>query len=231
MSQLWSDDEDSTDDTVTEVESEVVNQTEVTTTDDGDDMPQAPNNVNSLVKPVDDIDEVVDIYEQFEMIKSKLLDKEADITKISSGSYHINKSGWRKIATAFNLSVDTAEVISKREDGVIKYVVKGRAVAPNGKSCTATGMCASNESNFMRKLINEDAKIESAKEQATNPDNVLLVDGYYRELKEPRAVNEHNIMATAETRARNRTISDLVGGGEVSAEEMANMKREDILEE
>lgn len=32
---------------------------------------------------------------------------------------------------------------------------------------------------------------------------------------------EHNVRATAHTRAKNRAISDLVGGGEVSAEEMS----------
>ena len=34
---------------------------------------------------------------------------------------------------------------------------------------------------------------------------------------------EHDVYATAHTRAKNRAISDLVGGGEVSAEEMLAM--------
>jgi len=38
---------------------------------------------------------------------------------------------------------------------------------------------------------------------------------------------EHNVRATAHTRAKNRAISDIVGGGEVSAEEMPNDDGED----
>jgi hypothetical protein len=50
--------------------------------------------------------------------------------------------------------------------------------------------------------------------------DVLEIDGRHRRLKDPREVNRHNLIATAETRAKNRAISDLVGGGEVSAEEL-----------
>lgn len=195
---------------------------------DETDVP-VPDDRNSLIQPVEDIDEVVAVYKQFEEIKEKLLDTEEDITEIS-GNYHINKSGWRKIATAFNLSLEVINTESRVKAGIVKYFVTARAVAPNGKSTTGSGMCASNESNFMRKLVDDDASLERVQEEARDIENVLNVDGWYRELKYPREVNEHNVMATAETRAKNRAISDLVGGGEVSAEEMAAKKKEDILE-
>lgn len=37
---------------------------------------------------------------------------------------------------------------------------------------------------------------------------------------------EHDVRAQAETRAKNRSISDMIGGGEVSAEEMLQMEEE-----
>lgn len=223
MSKLWDDDEEDEEQPI-EIESEVQESDD----DEGDGLPASTD--ESLVRPVDNIDEVVDVYEQFEEIKTKLLDFDEDVTEMGRNN-HINKSGWRKIATAFNLSVETVDVQTTVEEGIVKYIVRARAVAPNGKSSTATGLCASNESNFMRKLVDDDASIEEAKNRARKPEDVLLVDGWYRELKDPREVNEHNIMATAETRAINRAISDLVGGGEVSAEEMGSMKKEQILSE
>lgn len=41
---------------------------------------------------------------------------------------------------------------------------------------------------------------------------------------------EHNVRATAHTRAKNRAISDLVGGGEVSAEEIVEDDEDDVEE-
>lgn len=49
----------------------------------------------------------------------------------------------------------------------------------------------------------------------------MTADGYCSTAEAGRqGWPEHNVRATAHTRAKNRAISDLVGGGEVSAEEM-----------
>lgn len=170
---------------------------------------------NSLVRPVANIDEVVKMYDQFEDIKEKLLDKTSDLTNIQ-GNPHVNKSGWRKIATAFNVSIELVESQVWVDDGIVKAKALARATASNGKTATAGGMCASNESNHMVKL--EDHPNKSDPED----DDVYRIDGKWRVLKPPEAVNEHNIVSIAETRAKNRAISDLVGGGEVSAEEMGS---------
>lgn len=197
------------------LETEVVNEGSETET-----IPApAPDSTNTLVRPVEDIDQVVKLYEQFEQIKSKLL-KKSDTTKIGSG-IHVNKSGWRKIATAFNLSVEVVDKSIRTENGVVKAEVTARATAPNGKVSTEIAMCASNESNHMGKVSG------MTDTEAKKRDDVLKVDGKLRRLKDPLEVNEHNIIATAATRAKNRAISDCVGGGEVSAEEI---KAEDVLE-
>lgn len=213
---LWDEEEDEQDDDVVDVDGEVTE----TETKTEDQLPTA-DDTNSVVKPVEDIDAVVEAYDKFEEVKDKLLSN-ADLTKIGDG-VHVNKSGWRKIATAFNLSTQSLEKIKTVEDGVVRYEVKARAVAPNGKTSEATGMCGSNESNFM------EAGAPDEGEPADHED-YFKIDGKWRRLKDPKAVDEHSIMATAETRAINRAISDLVGGGEVSAEELAAKKKGEILE-
>lgn len=190
--------------------------TEVEVLDEGEteSLPEAPvpQSSNTLIQPVEDIDKVVQLYDQFEEIKSKLLDK-GDTTKIGN-NLHVNKSGWRKIATAFNLSAEVVETDMWVENGVVKARAIARATAPNGKVSTEVGMCASNESNYM-----EAGKPRDGTQPQDHPD-YFRVDGKWRRLKEPKEVNDHNILAVAATRAKNRAISDCVGGGEVSAEEM-----------
>lgn len=178
-----------------------------------DSTPQADN---SLLEPVANAEEVAAVYDKFEDIKEQIL-KSNDTTEIS-GNIHVNKSGWRKIATAFNVSVEIVDDVKIIEDGVVKFKVKARATAPNGKTSTGVAICASNESNHMESL--------SEKKADKDDPDVLKVDGAWRRLRDPREVNEHNIYATAATRSKNRAISDLVGGGEVSAEEI---KAEDVL--
>lgn len=177
-----------------------------------------PDSDNTLVQPVDDIDAVVDLYDRFDEIKEKLIEDE-DI-QIIQGNKHVTKSGWRKIATAFNLSIDVINKEKELEDGILTWRVEARAIAPNGKTATSWSACASNESNHMDSF-------KQGREAAKERDDVFSVDGKMRRLKEPREVNEHNILSTAETRAKNRAISDLVGGGSISAEEIG---KEDVLE-
>lgn len=207
------DDEDDEQDDVIDAEYEEVDSAQP----DSEPLPASPDE-NSLLKPVDNIDEVVEVYDAFEEIKEKLL-TQSDTTSIGDG-VHVNKSGWRKIATAFNVSIETVEDKTWEEDGIIHYKVIAKATAPNGKTATGVGMCSSNESNFLRFVAKSKFDRDAAEEKSDNPDNLLKVDGSWRELKEPREVNQHNLFATAATRAKNRAISDLVGGGEVSAEEL-----------
>lgn len=186
--------------------------------------PPEVSDKNTLVEPVENIDRVVELYNNFDEIKNRLLDS-ADTTDIS-GNIHVNKSGWRKIATAFNLSSETISIDTWVGDGVVKARVMARVTAPNGKVSTKSGMCASNESNHMERLEGSIRQNHDTKGWSPSDPDVLNVDGKWRRLRDPKAVNEHNIVATAETRATNRAISDLVGGGEVSAEEIG---KEDVF--
>lgn len=185
---------------------------------DQDEVALPTSGSNNFVKPVDNPQEVIEMYETFDKIKMELLDEDQDLTNIS-GSIHVNKSGWRKIATMFNLSIETFEderILEEREEGhdILSWRVKARVTAPNGKVSVGSGMAASNESNYMVALENWPENLDQ------NDPNVLRVDGKWRVLQDPSSIKEHNIYAVAETRAKNRAISDMVGGGEVSAEEM-----------
>ena len=109
------------------------------------------------------------------------------------------KGYWRAIAVAFNLSVDVVnerrEVHGDFEDGFenFGYVVTYRAISPSGaRAETGDGACFA---------------IEKAKRD----------DGWR---VTPRQATEHNVRAHAHTRAFNRAVSNLVGFGEVSAEEV-----------
>jgi len=187
--------------------------------------PAPPTNTegDGLVKPTADLEEVAEVYDTFENMKNNLL-KGSDKQTIGSGSNKstfITKSGWRKIATAFNVTVEVVEKEKTVENGVLTWKVKARATANNGKAAESWSACASNESNHMEYL-------KSVDDDMKQKDDVFKVDGKWRRLKHPREVNEHDIIATAETRAKNRAISDLVGGGDVSAEEVT---KESVLGE
>ena len=133
-----------------------------------------------LIQPAATGDEIAELYNKYDEIKSKII---TDNDKMSMrGQTFTKKSGWRKIATAFNIS-DT--IIKKERDEIpegVKWTVEVEAVAPNGRRSHGIGMCDSAESG-------------------------------------KSGTKEHDILATAHTRAKNRAISDLLGG-EVSAEEM-----------
>lgn len=193
---------------------------------------------NSLISPVASATDIEEMYDRFEEIKSEIIGKE-DRQKIGS-NFFIKKSGWRKIATAFNISTEVVEEHSwttELDDGteIMKAQVEAKAEAPNGKSATALGLAGSNESNFTRILGTEDgtgsnqvSDITEAGKKAlkylptdTVPENTVFHEsGKWRMIKRPSEIDEHNLKTLASTRAKNRAISDLVGGGEVSAEEM-----------
>lgn len=180
-------------------------------------VPVSPDDDNRIgvVKPVtDDLSEVEESYQSFKMVKSTLLDAQ-DISKINKKP-HINKSGWRKIATAFGVSTNVTSKERSQEDGIVKWTIIARAEAPNGQAANGVGMCASNESNFTEKLSEKKAE----KPESPLDGDIVWVDGAWRRVKPPQELKEHDIFATAATRAKNRAISDLVGGGEVSVEEM-----------
>lgn len=109
------------------------------------------------------------------------------------------KGYWRAIAVAFNLRLECVSE-SREEDGAFNdtrpnfgWHVTYRATAPNGRCAMGDGSCFA---------------VEKAKRRGTDPWAAL-----------PAQASQHNVRSHAHTRAFNRAVSNLVGFGEVSAEE------------
>lgn len=150
-----------------------------------------------IVRPVVSTEQAVATWRAFQELKKRLLDgsdyQVIYINERKGGSFvrtkkpFVKKSGWRKLATAFNLSDEVVKEERKEYNvGTANYYfvyeVSAKAIAPNGRYVIGLGSCASNERQF--------------------------------------AHLDHDVRSTASTRAKNRAISDLIGGGEVSAEEV-----------
>lgn len=132
----------------------------------------------------------------FQDLKEQLLDKEADVQVISGKSY-IKRSGWRKIALGFNIS--TAVLSVEREQRTIDVETKG-------------------------KRTEQVAYVVRVKARATAPNGrfseeigACQTEELLKQRMEPTI---HNLETKATTRAINRAISNLVGGGQVSADEL-----------
>jgi len=156
------------------------------------------NNAQIIAKP--NVQAALEVMRAFQELKQKVLD--ANDTVTISGKQYIKRSGWRKIAMAFNISTEVVKIEREKIDDKT-YVVRviARARAPGGRVSEEAGVCDSTE--FERGAL-----------QGTL----------------------HNIETKAVTRAINRAISNLVGGGEVSAEEIIKgpdevVKEREIKEE
>ena len=135
---------------------------------------------SGVVSP--DVEGTVNALKKFLELKEEVL-QENDTVMISSKKY-IKRSGWRKIALAFNVSTEIISVERDYGSDLKICHVKARAIAPNGR------------------VSEEIASCDSAEFQG----NIKFTI--------------HNVETKAATRAINRAISNLVGGGEVSAEEI-----------
>lgn len=139
-----------------------------------------------VLRPLDGA-AVVEGMKAYQALLPELLDS-SDYQGTGDDAF-VKKSGWRKIARAFNLTVTiVATTVERDADGSpLRAECIARATAPNGQSQDADGYCAITEFTGKRA---SDPKLENT------------------------------LRATATTRAKNRAIADLVGMGEVSAEEM-----------
>ena len=149
---------------------------------------EAAGTATGVLMPYD-AEEVKGAMDAYQRAVAAVLE-ESDWQNAGRGQRFIKKSGWRKIAKAFGLSVSRVESGVERdpEGNPVRAFAVYRATAPNGQSQDGDGYCSVDEDRF------KDAS--------------------------GRKKLENDMRATATTRAKNRAISDLVGMGEVSAEEV-----------
>ena len=114
------------------------------------------------------------------------------------------KSAWRKIATAFNITDEVIKEVLIRDenDQIVSATFHVRATAPNGRSSIGVAACS-----IYDKINKKDVEQPSA-----------------FELRKRFTNAENDVIGTAHTRAKSRAISDLVGMGELSAEELEEME-------
>jgi hypothetical protein len=156
--------------------------------------------VQGIVMPVVSPEEAVKAWKGYEVLKKKIIKPED--TQLIEGKKFLKKSYWRKLATFFNI---TTEIIDEKKEKLGKTFVWHftiKATAPNGRSAVGVGSCDAFEKY---KLVDGEYK---------------YYNKYNKKWEEAKPNSIHNIRSTAETRATNRAISNLVGGGEVSAEEV-----------
>ncbi len=154
----------------------------------------------------DQVEAAIHHVELFQDLKRKLLDPRVDILYIGSNgrpvshakrkeasTEYIKRSGWRKFGLAFNLNIHVIEMWKNwEEDSHGKYYVwnaRVRVEHPAGKYVESIGICTSRDPFF-----------------AKRGDHYIEPD-------------EKNISLKAQTVGINRGISDLIGGGVMSAEE------------
>ncbi len=135
------------------------------------------------------------------------------------------KGYWRAIALAFNLEVkkveERREVAGKFNDGRdnFGYVVTYEAHHPSGRSMTGDGACFAVEK--ARRFKCPHPEQEGSKRTKHFPHNTCPdFDPEFQWKALPGEATEHNVRSHANTRAYNRAVSNLVGFGEVSAEEV-----------
>lgn len=168
----------------------------------------------------------------------------------ASGQEFKKKSAWRKLGRHFRISTEVVDIKRERDDepderGVKHYTaqVVVRATAPWGQSAEALGMCSTREKRFWQSgpqcpkcggamWDNRDKDWGDAPDFKCRdkcggeywPDDYDdpsdIGAGELIPNREAIMKADHDATATAQTRASNRAISDLIAAGEVSAEEM-----------
>lgn len=143
-------------------------------------------------RPGDSVLRPFDVAEQMEAMRAyqrglqSILD-DGDWQQAGAERF-VKRSGWRKIAAWFGLSIELVrDHVDRADDGsVVRAQIWARAIAPNGRFADGDGYCDVSESRFARN----------------------------------KAKLENDLRGTACTRAINRAISNLVGMGAVSHEEV-----------
>jgi len=121
----------------------------------------------------------------FREVKENILENNDYI--VIDGIKYIKRSGWKKISSAFSISMEIRSFEMKGDD-TITAIVNARAYLPDGKFSDNIGICESSELIYIGKTA-------------------------------------QNTAATALTRGFNRYVSDPIGNGEISAEEIMDMEK------
>lgn len=104
-----------------------------------------------IVRPMVSATQAKEVWDEFQALKRAIIEP-SDLQNISGKSF-VKKSGWRKLANAFNLSDEIIEEVRQdTPDGKgYQWTIKVKAIAPNGRSCVGVAKCDSSEKSGARK--------------------------------------------------------------------------------
>jgi hypothetical protein len=156
------------------------------------------------------VGDVVALQRRYHELCAALLD-DSNYQNIGGRRFR-KKSAWRKLATAFNVSVTVIERHYERDEAgrIVRAEVVSRAAAPNGRTVDGLGLC----DRFERCCVLGCTKGGRHHHCPAADDRPCRVAHFSNA--------EHDIPTTAMTRATNRACADLFGMGEVSAEEVSD---------
>lgn len=192
----------------------------------------------SAPMPVYSGEQMGQALEAYKGIQSALDQKMPDqILEIGTGKNKklFRKKGyWRAVRLAFAIDLEmVSEELIKvpapigleyaMPQGDWGYIVTYRATSSDGRSMVGDGSCMASE----KLVIEKDWSEWRAGGKQGKVKSVMDKDGNPKIDKQQSADNAtvHNVRAHAHTRAKNRAIADLVGFGEVSAEELPTTAR------
>jgi hypothetical protein len=154
-------------------------------------------------------DTIVELFGRFQTIKRAVI---TDADKLFVGkdgkpcrkeeavAEHIKKSGWRKLGLVCSVKIGLQgreRIEGNDENGQWHgWLYRVAAVLPSGRAVEAEGVCTSRNAFFCKRWDETEKKYK-------------YVD-----------TDEANLIRMAQTVAINRAISDLLGSGELSAEEV-----------
>lgn len=173
--------------------------------------PAVIGHTSALVVPAAGDAEIVEAFHRYQSLRTKLL-VPADFQHIQ-GKEFPKKSAWRKLAVAFGVTFEIRDRVYERDGNRrierAEFVV--RAVAPNGRYVDGFGACDLYEKCCIPGCRKGGQHKHCAAKDGTCPGSVHFSN------------SQHDVPATASTRAMNRAASDMFGFGAVSAEEILGL--------
>lgn len=152
-----------------------------------------------------------DDYQEFAETKNQKVDGRWQ--KVTTTKRFKKKSAVKKLQTYFGISVDVIDDATHRDDlgeGHFGFRCKAVAESPGGRRVAALGGCSTHEERFDVNRYDDESDVRYAARQ-----------------KKALARSYHDVLSTAETRATNRAVMNLVSPGEVTAEEISRPSRGD----
>lgn len=176
----------------------------------------------AIVRPAVTVEEAIEAWKQYKELRRQIIEP-SDVQRIGDREF-LKKSYWRKLEKFFNLRVQLMEQSERSLKALIRTTKKKRKRGQSWEEFDVKEVEYYPLEAELAPKANEEVKVTvvfSAVYRAIAENGAYVdADGHADIWEKGYPNSYHNAKATAGTRAKNRAISDLVGGGEESAEEV-----------